>query len=231
MSDPIEEPLGLVLSHPPADPLDWQTYSTLLRYPMWNYLVQAVCSTRAYDDGLEAGFRLLAATEHHRCRMSAATHEQNLRMLYLFLLAMLDKADRWEEYLAAWQSIRDNTSLSLTYSFEALEDHGPRIEPFVLSGLPERPKAISDGGPTALARTGGVQASKQGTTQPEDIRVHFLYLQEHRREVIERKLARQRAGRPVMNLLHARREALTCTEVRERLAWIGEVARQHREGT
>lgn len=194
-------------------------------------LPPAVCSTRAYDDGLGVGFRLLAATERYRRRMTAKAYEEKLITLYLFILNMLDKADGWEEYLAAWQSIRENTTLSLSYSFDALESHGEKIRPFVLSGLPERRKAIGDGGSTALAHTDGVQELTHDPPQPQDIQVHFLYLQKHRRELVERKLARQRAGKLVRSMMHGRREDLTRAEIRDRLAWIREMARQRRERT
>ena len=45
-----------------------------------------------------------------------------------------------------------------------------------------------------------------------------------RKEVIERKVAKKKTGRKLSNLLHARQEESTESEIRERLNWIMEIA-------
>jgi hypothetical protein len=54
----------------------------------------------------------------------------------------------------------------------------------------------------------------------EYIYVHFLWSQKHRKEVIERKIAKKKSGRRFSNVLHERQNDLTAEEVRERLEWI-----------
>lgn len=46
----------------------------------------------------------------------------------------------------------------------------------------------------------------------------------HRKELIERKRGQSRAGRPLGNLKHAPREALSEVEIERRLAWVVEIA-------
>ena len=56
--------------------------------------------------------------------------------------------------------------------------------------------------------------------------VHFLWLIQHRREVIERKLDRQRRGARLGNLRHAAQDALSDAEIRERLEGVAQRARE-----
>ncbi len=169
-SDPL--PPALV-SRSPARPLPWHFYKTTMTSPAgWSSFVRTVRSTRDPELGLRVGFRLLTAAEAHRRRMPQETYQHHLRLLYVFVLGMLDKGDRWVDYLGTWHSIREHTSLYMTYDPDALEDHGPAMEPFVIR------------------------------RDPGTLHVHFLYGQEHRRAMIERKLARRLAGKSVGHLMH-----------------------------
>ncbi len=162
-ADPLPHPL---VSGPPARPLPWECYRSLMESPGWSSFVRLVRSTRDYELGLRVGLRLLTACATHRGKMPRATYEQHLRLLYTFTLSMLDKGDRLTDYLDAWRSIREHTSLSMLYDREAREDHGERIVPYILG---------------------------QDDT---GLHVHFLYAQDHRRTLVERKLARRLAGKP-----------------------------------
>ena len=51
------------------------------------------------------GFRLLQATQHHRVQLGGRGYQSNQVLLYRSILSMLDKADRWDAYLAAWETI------------------------------------------------------------------------------------------------------------------------------
>ncbi len=97
-----------------------------MSYPMWNYLMQAVLRTRSYEEGLDGGLLLLSYTEQCRQSLPEREYRSNLIKLYRFILLMLDKLDRWEEYIAVWESIRANTTLEDTYVKSAREFHGPR---------------------------------------------------------------------------------------------------------
>ena len=72
-------------------------------------------------------------------------------------------------------------------------------------------------------------ASKSGPQwETEVLQVHFLYVQAHRKGLIERKLARQRAGLKMGNFRHETAGTLTAEEIRRRLERIRNSARAAR---
>jgi len=116
--------------------------------------------------------------------------------LLWFILDMMDRLDQWEEYLQTWNSIRENTSFFITYSSDSRSYHGARFEPFVL-----------------------------GTTS-EFLKVHFLWAGSHRKEIIERKVKKARAGGKVGNLYHGKKADLTPSEIERRVEWITRIANE-----
>ena len=58
--------------------------------------------------------------------------------------------------------------------------------------------------------------------------LHFLWISDHRKQLIERKLAKQRAGRPLGNMRHHPQSDLSDAELRRRLAWVAQLARSLR---
>jgi hypothetical protein len=117
--------------------------------------------------------------------ISEEQHESTLIRFYSFVLELLDELDLWEEYLWLWNRLRRNSRLTLTYSRRSKPLHGIRFLPFILG---EDPRA-------------------------QVLDVHFLWVGSHRKEVIEKKLQRKRAGKKVGNLLHKKRS----TESKKRL--------------
>jgi hypothetical protein len=91
---------------------------------------------------------------------------------------MLDKAGRWDVYLAVWETIRTQTNHCLPGRGDTLTLHDPQSLSFVRR---------DDGG-------FGVPPLPYGVRPPKTIAVHFLYPQLHRKAVVERKLAQERAG-------------------------------------
>jgi hypothetical protein len=173
--------------------LDFPIYRIILG-PLWTPVLHGVLATRAYDDGFDFALRLLEATERFRHRLTRAKYRRHQTRLYLLALTMLDKGDRWEDYLMAWKSILERSDLTINYSEESPDVHGAKMLSFIR------------------------RRSGRGTA------VHFLYPQLHRKELIERKLARARAGRRTGGLLHATAGGLTGEEIKRRLAWIRERA-------
>lgn len=51
-------------------------------------------------------------------------------------------------------------------------------------------------------------------------KIHFLYCQSHRKAIIERKLAKKRAGKPVRGQYHAKHADFTQEEFDRRVAWL-----------
>ena len=205
----IQEWLSRLLSRPAADPLDWESYCVTMDDATWKALWRDIEATQAYEDGLEAGFRLLQATQRHRGQLGPRGYQANQILLYRSILLMLDKADRWDAYLAAWEAIWKHTSDCLPLRGDALRDDGPRLTPFV-----RRP----DGG-------FGVPPLPYGAEPPKTIAVHFLYHQLRRKTLIERRLSQERAGKLLSERRPVGGQALTSEEIQSRLAQIRESAR------
>ncbi len=96
--------------------LDLARYRQIMAYPTWEGVVQALIATRSYAKGLEAGLELLRFAEANQERLTPREFESQMMRLYYFLLDMLDRADQWEPYVAAWEAIRAHTSYPLRYN-------------------------------------------------------------------------------------------------------------------
>jgi len=174
------ERLNLLSRFGESSRLDWLGYKRIMSKPTRHYFVYAVVATRSYPEGLDAAVLLLRLTEANRSRLDKEEYQTNLTFLYYFLLTVLDKMDRWEEYLRVWERLQQKTKV---VSLSAVQADDP------------------------LANDDSVYAD-------------VLSLTDYRKELIERKLERQRAGKKVGNLLHARKEELPEEEIQERLERI-----------
>ncbi len=202
----IRDWLAQMLARPAGDPLDWESYRVTMERGTWMALWREIDATETYEDGLEAGLRLLLATRQHRQQLGQRAYQANQILLYRSILSMLDKANRWEAYLATWETILAQTSECQTQKGDTLRDDGPRLAPYVRR---------ADGG-------FGVPPLPYGVPPPATVAVHFLYSQLRRKTLIERKVAQARAGKPRSNGRPTGREALTTEEIQMRLAQIGE---------
>jgi hypothetical protein len=205
----VQEWLAQLLSSPATDPLDWESYCVTMGNSTWKALWREIDEAQAYEDGLEAGLRLLQATESHRERLGPRGYESNQILLYRSILTMLDKADRWDAYLAAWESIWAHTNHCLPVRGNELAADGPRLAPFVRR---------DDGG-------FGVPPLLYGMPVPKTIAVHFLHSLQRRKTLIERRLVQERAGKLTSARRPVGRNALTAEEIQARLAEIRESAR------
>ncbi len=204
----IQEWLSHLLARPATDPLDWESYCVTMDAATWKALWRDIDATQAYEDGLEAGLRLLQATQQHRGQLGPRGYQANQVLLYRNILAMLDKADRWDAYLAAWETIVKHTGDCLPLKGDALRGEGARLAPFVQR---------ADGG-------FGVPPLPYGAVPPKTIAVHFLYQQLRRKTLIEKKLVQERAGRLASPRRPLGRDAMTAEEIQSRLAQIRESA-------
>ena len=101
----------------------------ILSYPQWNHFQATVRGTRAYEWALEGCLRLMTFAENHRRELTEQEYNGYLSTLYLEALDMLDKLDRWEEYVSVWDSLRQNPNLTF------LQPHRPPdcgMEPFTV---------------------------------------------------------------------------------------------------
>ena len=204
----IQDWLTQLLSQPAGDSLDWETYRVTMETATWKALWRDIDSSQGYEDGLEVGFRLLRATRQHRDRLSTRAYQTNQILLYRSILSMLDKADRWDTYLAAWEIIWAQASQDLTVKGDALAMSDSRLAPFMRQ---------ADGGH-------GVPPPQYGAPPPKPVAMHFLYTQLRRKVFIERRLAQELAGKLVSDRRPMGRNALTTEAILSRLAQIAETA-------
>ena len=169
----------------------------LLRTETWGIAVELIVRTRSYKLGLHVGIALFqAVVERDHARLATGERERRLRRLYGLVLMMLDYLDRWEDFAELFDRLLRETRIATggDYAEHSLARHlANGAGPFLLGDAP-----------------GG-------------FRLHFLYGLHHRRKVIERKIARKRAGRKTEHLRHATQEKLSDTELRRRVRWLMEV--------
>ena len=130
----IQDWLSQLLSRPEADPLDWESYCVTMDDATWKALWRDIDATEAYEDGLEAGLRLLQATQQHRVKLGGRGDQANQILLYRSILLMLDKADRWDAYLAVWEA----RNLPSKWSYLALTN----VFPFRSTGQEDRKSVV-----------------------------------------------------------------------------------------
>jgi hypothetical protein len=186
-------------------PLDWERYRVTMEAATWKALWADVEATHGYEDGVEATLRLLEATQVHRAQLGAKAAEARAILLYRTLLTMLDKADRWETYLAVWETLGAHPHPCVPMKADRVADGGARFTPFVQR---------ADGGFGAGPRPCGIPP-------PPVVAVHFLHTHARRKAMIERKLRQARTdpsatARPVG--LHA----LSTEAIQRRLAQVQE---------
>jgi hypothetical protein len=204
----IQDWLTQLLARSAADPLDWESYSVTMETATWTALWRDIDATQAYDDGLEVGLRLLQATHQHRSQLRPTEYHARQVKLYGRILAMLDKADRWEAYLAVWETIRAHTTHCVPARGHALTVTDPSVAAFVQR---------ADGG-------FGVPPLQYGMSLPTPIAVHFLARYLRRKTLIERKLTQERTARLVTARRPRGRNALPLEAIQARLAQLAQPA-------
>ncbi len=173
-----------------TEKISLEQYRTVMSYPIWNFVQRAIIDTRSYEHGLNSCIVFLQFTEHFRTQLDKKEFESNSIKLYSLVLGMLDRLDRWEEYLEFYDYFRKSCDFCLTYSKRSKETHGKEIEPYIVS------------------------------EDKNTIYVHFLWGSHHRRDLIARKADKKMAGKGLGNQFHARQSELSAEEVEKRLAWI-----------
>jgi hypothetical protein len=170
------------------DPLiDFQQYRSLLCYPTWNYFSETIRLSREYDLGLAVAIHLLNLTERYRAQLDDKQYLQNTEMSYYMILHMLDKLDRWEDFLNVFAGVMKDVRFTHRCHKKYLE--GEFGDAMARYSVPETPCYV---------------------------RLHSFWPQGLRKEVMERKIERRRKGMKMGNMLHPQKDALSPSEVNER---------------
>jgi hypothetical protein len=159
-------------------------------YPVWNMATQFIKHTRSYKEGLEVAELLLRAAHTYRDELHNKEVSRSIPLILYFTLTMLDKLDRWEDYLSLFDLLRSSTDFYSVYAEDSVTLH-----------------------PACFLN---YKVGEEGL----GLRIHFLYNQNHRREIIQRKLKRKKEGKSIGHLLHARQDELASADIRYRIEWL-----------
>lgn len=103
-----------------------------------------------------------------------------------FHLNMLDKLDMWSDYLACFSKLRNNTQYCHKWKRRSGIGSHPHIKHYIC------------------------------LEQEDHLLVHFLIGRHERKEIIERKLAKLKAGKTTNHLKHHTRAILSSDELNEK---------------
>ena len=203
----------------------------ILSYPTWNYVQEAISATRSYEEGLEAGVCMFDLLEDHREELTQFAYNDHAKKILWFCLEMMDKLDQWEEYLETWHSLRENTDFHMHFVERPIWKHTPPLEiklrkeraPYHLD-----PPIELEPGPVEVSSSPNQVAEYSATPSysgERSVRVHFLWLTHRRKEMIEKKVNKARAGGKVGNLYHRTRDELPPAEIERRVESIMRMAK------
>ena len=171
----------------PAGRITLEEYRRILSYPAWGFYSAIFIRTRSYEQGLKNGMRLIEITCELKDHLAEREYNSNMTTLWLFVLSMLDKLDRWIDYLAMWERLRKGTVFTWKASLETLRRmYGTKLDPWIV---------LEEG---------------------NQVYVHFLWGTIQRKELIEKKLQKSRNGERLGNMVHRKREELSEEDIQER---------------
>lgn len=173
--------------------IDLNKFRNLFMHPNWNYIHELFVQTRNYERGVYATLILIDILENYKNDLTLKEYESFGKSLYLFLLHLLDKADRWEDYLLVWEKLKAESSFYNEYSKAAKTSNGSEIAEFILKETENY------------------------------LNVHFLYGTTHRKLTIERKLNKKNRGAKIGNLYHATINELSNAQINERVEWVNKI--------
>ena|GEM_PF-1996335 len=171
--------------------ITYEEFRELLSYPTWNYFLQVVRITRAYEGAISAGIHLLNLNEEYKNRLTQREYDDHAGVVWHLCLDMLDKLDRWDDFLTAFERVwRDRRFVCRCHKKRLNEEFGD------------------------LQAKGVVSETKHY------VYVHEFWDLALRKEVIERKVQKRKEGRKLGNMYHHRQEDLTPEEVGYRQRWL-----------
>jgi len=172
-------------------PISYEHFREILSFPLWNYFLRFIQITREYSKGLTIGIHLLNMNEEYKEKLSQKEYEDNIRLLYDLCLEMLNKLDRWDDFLSAFEQVWKDKRFVFRCHKNSLK------EPF-----------------------GDILAKGIISETKYYLYVHEFYLHIISKEIIERKVKRRNQGRKLGNMYHHTKEDLTTEEKFIRKRWL-----------
>ncbi len=179
--------------------IPFSEYDRLLSYPTWNYVSAIIRKTRSFNQALAAGVRLLELTEKYKPRMDGKKYDQRVFSMTHLILDMLDKLDRWDDFIEAYTQVTQLKRFRTRYHKKVLQEQlGEFIRPYIL-----------------------------GETNHYLILSQFWILGS-RYDVIHRKIERRSRGAKLGNVVHAQQSDFSPQEIEERKKWLADLLSQSR---
>ncbi len=170
--------------------ISYEKMRLLCQYPVWNMISEFIRSTRSYNEGLALSASLMATAERHSDQMSPNLKKLYQHKLWLFHLDMLDKLDLWPDYLTCFKKLRDDLQYCNKWKSTSGISSHPHFKHYFCG-------ETSDG-----------------------ILIHFLIGVHERKEIVERKLQRQKAGKSIEHLHHHTQKTISTDELRQRVEFL-----------
>ena len=159
----------------------------LTKYPNWSIATLSLGTTRNYELGLSFAASILTNSFDFAGELSKEDIERAQHLTSVFFLEMLDKADRWDDYLDWFWFLRRHTNVYLRYDLHILAHRDNDIDLFI---------------------------EKRGDNYTW---VHNMYIHNRRRRNIERKIERRSRGSSRKSDKHSSKGELSTTELKCRL--------------
>jgi len=84
-----------------------EKYKRLFKYLLWNYVTNSFIYLKEFEVGLDGTEFLIFLTDYYKNQLSEKEYKNNLYLLWYFYLKLLDKADRWQEYINNFNKLRN----------------------------------------------------------------------------------------------------------------------------
>lgn len=84
-----------------------EKYKKIMGYPFWNYSINSIFYLKEFEVGLQGAHFLFDLTEHYKDQLTEKEYKRNRYLLWYFYLNLLDKLDRWEEFIETFDKLKN----------------------------------------------------------------------------------------------------------------------------
>lgn len=96
-----------------TEPITLERFRHLIGYPNWSIMCDAATAARRYDIALDFAMQLFRAAWHFEEQLLPHEFERALHITSVHILDMLDRADRWEDYVGWFLFLREHSTLHI----------------------------------------------------------------------------------------------------------------------
>ncbi len=95
----------------PDGAITLERFRFLLGWPNWSIMCDSISASRRYDVGFDIASLLFRATWQFENQLSAHEFDRALHLTSVQILDMLDRGDRWSDYISWFCFLRDYSTL------------------------------------------------------------------------------------------------------------------------